>query len=192
MKARTRKLQTALLRHATHETLISSLNGDASLPPETSERLADLVALIHRAESLSDESESHECDEVIAKINNELRRHRWSPMLERLDGMGGLKVSRFDNSRTLEEAYEIWCVEWITELVRLRSISRVRRCGECGRWFWAVKDHQKYCSGNCRQAHATHSPVFKEKRAKYMKDFYRPREKELEQKAKTFDRRRTK
>jgi hypothetical protein len=66
-----------------------------------------------------------------------------------------------------------------------RDFSRFRRCqhSDCQRWFYAETTHQIFCGENCRKRHASQSPEFKEKRRIYMREKYRPQQKELEQRS---------
>jgi hypothetical protein len=57
-------------------------------------------------------------------------------------------------------------------------IFRFRKCRECQGWFYALTEHQLFCRESCRKRYASHSPEFKKKRADYMREKYRPAEKE--------------
>ena len=59
------------------------------------------------------------------------------------------------------------------------ELSRLRRCAECLQWFYAIKGHQQFCRVSCRRRHTAQDPEFKDKRAAYMRDQYRPLQKEL-------------
>lgn len=193
MKLQKRQLrfEQELTRLTTQEILIQALNGDASLSAKSRKRVSDLVELTQRAVILDSQSHSKERAETLEQINQKLRRYRWSPELEKLGGLPGLNLTYWHDADTLEERSENWCIQWITELVRRRNILRVRRCAECGRWLWAIKEHQTHCSANCRQKHASHRPDFKEQRRLYMIG-YRVREKEQAERAKQRARRRDK
>ena len=60
------------------------------------------------------------------------------------------------------------------------AISRFRRCSECHEWFYATTGHQRFCGDSCRRRQAAQDPEFKEKRATYMRETYRPREKKAD------------
>lgn len=66
----------------------------------------------------------------------------------------------------------------LMEIGGSQRILRYRRCRECKAWFYAMTDHQKFCSEACRKRYTSHSAEFKEKRAEYMRKKYRPAEKE--------------
>jgi hypothetical protein len=175
MKSHKRELRKTiqLTCLATEEVLIESLNGDASLSVKARERLTSLIALIQQAESLDARSADQERENLVAQINRKLVRYRWSPEMENRLQEPALSLTFSYHTKTLEEQHENWCVRWIAELVRQRGILRVRRCAECRRWLWAVRDHQKHCSENCRKQHASRSPIFKEKRRLYMAKYRR-------------------
>lgn len=54
------------------------------------------------------------------------------------------------------------------------ELSRLRRCSECSQWFYANRSHQQFCGESCRRRHTAQDPEFKEKRARYMREVYRP------------------
>jgi hypothetical protein len=49
------------------------------------------------------------------------------------------------------------------------GLARYRRCASCSRWFHAKTDHQRFCSGTCRQKNASKDESFKETRRAYMR-----------------------
>jgi hypothetical protein len=57
------------------------------------------------------------------------------------------------------------------ELVSQGIISRVRKCqrDECGRWFWAKFEHQKFDSKRCQEQSYHDAPAWKKRRAAYMR-----------------------
>lgn len=174
MKLHKRQLRNKqdLDRQMALEILIKGINGDPALSERARKRVEELLELAQRAEMLDTQNHARERDAVLDRINQKLCRYRWSPQLQKAGRLPGLNLD-FEFHAALEEAYENSCVWWIAELVRQRNILRLRRCAECSRWLWAVREHQTHCSGNCRKKHATHSPVFKEKRRLYMLKYRR-------------------
>jgi hypothetical protein len=63
------------------------------------------------------------------------------------------------------------------------GLTRFRRCAACSRWIFAVTDHQRFCGEQCRKHYAARSPEFKTKRRIYMKERYRPQQKELQRRS---------
>jgi len=82
------------------------------------------------------------------------------------------------------EASECIAIAWLMD--HIHAVHRVRRCRrqECRKWFFAVTEHQKYCGDTCRKRDAQQGPEFKRKRAEYMKETFRPRQRDLEAQAK--------
>jgi hypothetical protein len=78
---------------------------------------------------------------------------------------------------------ECQAVSWLMD--HIAAVHLIRRCRrqECSKWFFAVTDHQKYCGDTCRKREAQQGPDFKRKRAQYMRDTWRPRQKEFDAKA---------
>jgi len=68
------------------------------------------------------------------------------------------------------------CVAISFVMDHIHAVNRIRRCRrpECGKWFFAVTGHQKYCSDHCRKTDAQQGSEFKRKRAEYMRERYRP------------------
>jgi len=72
-------------------------------------------------------------------------------------------------------AWERWAIGQLITLARQPGgLSRLRRCSECLQWFYAARGHQQFCGISCRRRHTAQDPVFKEKRAAYMRERYRP------------------
>ena len=117
------------------------------------------------------------------------KRYRWSPTLRgaSFDGLTQMVTWR---KGTEDQNWENWAVYWLmghaasgSSALSRSYILRFRQCDHCSKWFYAITDHQRYCGVNCRQkSHAT-SMEFREKRARYMREKYRPQEKQREQKA---------
>lgn len=83
--------------------------------------------------------------------------------------------------------YEHWeplLVSHLLKAVDKGEISRFRRCSECQKWFYAIRGHQHFCGDVCRRKHEAQSPAFKEKRARYMREMYRPDQKRKDERAK--------
>jgi hypothetical protein len=64
------------------------------------------------------------------------------------------------------------------------ELSRFRRCAECRQWFYAADSKQRFCGPPCYRRHESQKPAFKEQRARYMSETYRPREKKEEAESK--------
>jgi hypothetical protein len=57
-------------------------------------------------------------------------------------------------------------------LSQLEVLDRVRRCGECRRWFFARFAHQQYCpGGHCQKVHWTKTPQGLDYHRKKMREY---------------------
>jgi hypothetical protein len=133
-----------------------------------------------------------EYHETIRELQKLLIRYEWRPTVEdvlyhRLDQEMLWKVVK-----SPEENVENRAVQYLLrELDRYnrrpktaeKRLFRFRRCKECNQWFDAVTTRRIYCSASCKKRHASHDPEFKKERAKYMRETYRPGQKERDQQA---------
>ena len=140
------------------------------------ERVARLIHLLQRAHSLLQtptETSRRECEGLLGELNSLSRRYRWSPGYQIFET--GLSLSwQFPDPENWEDI-SVW---WIRRLVETHAIHRLRCCLQCQRWFYAATEHQRFCVEKCRKKHASESPIFKEKRRRYMAEVYRPIERE--------------
>jgi hypothetical protein len=110
--------------------------------------------------------------------------HRYPTLPHAQGGVGRFEITdRPVTSSTGQWAYwERMSVGTLLMLARKPGeLSRLRRCTECLQWFYAIKGHQQFCGVSCRRRHQAQDPEFKDKRATYMRDIYRPREKDEDQ-----------
>jgi hypothetical protein len=124
----------------------------------------------------------------LRKIEREMRRYRWIPTVRASEFLGLHQVFIWPGRRDSGEYWENFAVFWLTGHISGSGLSpapilRFRQCRQCSKWFYAMTDHQTYCSGNCRQKHHADSPEFRARRATYMREKFRPRQKEEDQKA---------
>ncbi len=108
-------------------------------------------------------------------LNAVLRRYPTLPLAQ--GGIGRFEIiDRPVTSSTGRWAY--WERVAVGSLLNLAKnpgeLSRLRRCSECFQWFYAIRSHQHFCGVSCRRRHTAQDPVFKEKRARYMREIYRP------------------
>ena len=124
------------------------------------------------------------------------KRYRWSPALKGGYSLGLSSMFTWPN-QDQDDKWENEAVSWLMTHVTTSGSSpsrilRFRTCGWCGAWFYALTDHQRYCSSGCRQKYHATSVEFRAKRADYMRERYRPAEKDREERAKTLVGRRRK
>jgi len=113
-----------------------------------------------------------------------MKRYRWNPTVRPFFEFHSLEEMYVWRKRTDEENWENWAVFWLMRHVkgsgRLPApILRFRQCRQCSAWFYALTNHQTHCSAGCRQKFNSTSPDFRAKRAIYMRERYRPLQKEL-------------
>lgn len=120
----------------------------------------------------------------LASIDKILRRYRWVPAVR----FGVVRLERATTWRSTMD-WENRTVSALLDLVADGRIHRLRTCQnpECGKWFFASKnshDAHKHCSDKCRDQHNSDSDEFRRKRAKYMRERYRPLQKRRAKRAK--------
>lgn len=63
-------------------------------------------------------------------------------------------------------------VRLVIDLVASRAILRLRRCKQCGAWYFARLPHQKFCGRRCQAKHFSTTEDFKLNRRQYMRERY--------------------
>jgi hypothetical protein len=127
-------------------------------------------------------------DDRLRKIEKAMKRYRWTPTVGAA-GVFGLRQAfiwrgRRDSGEFWENAAVLWLLGHVNGSGRYPApILRFRQCRQCSEWFYAMTDHQVSCSTNCRQKAHADNPLFRAKRAQYMREKYRPHQKEAERKA---------
>jgi hypothetical protein len=118
-------------------------------------------------------------------LNAALRRYRWMPMAQGLFGKFEITERPVTTSTGQWAYWERGAVGTLLSLAKKPGgLSRLRRCLECTQWFYAIRGHQQFCGESCRRRHTAQDPMFKEKRATYMRETYRPGEKERDARSK--------
>ena len=107
-------------------------------------------------------------------LNAELRRYPTLPMAQGLFGKFEIVERPVTTSTGRWAPWERWAVGKLLSLAKKPGgLSLLRRCSECSHWFYANRPHQQFCGEPCRRRHTAQDPVFKEKRATYMREVYR-------------------
>jgi hypothetical protein len=104
--------------------------------------------------------------ELYVRANEILSKYHWSPRVGRPADM-----SFSWSGRTEQSDWENRFVYWIFNLLRNGELTRLKSCRDCGKWFYAVTNHQGYCNNRCRQHQHAANQGFKEKRRLYMKRY---------------------
>lgn len=88
------------------------------------------------------------------------------------------KPVRPEKALSTWEYMELHMVSYLLKAVDKGEISRFRHCSDCRNWFYAATSHQRFCGDACRRRYTASNPEFKEKRRTYMKQVYRPQQKQ--------------
>jgi hypothetical protein len=104
--------------------------------------------------------------ELYVRANEILSKYHWTPRVRR-----PADISFSWNCKTERADWENSFVYWIFTLLKEGELSRIRSCRDCGKWFYAVTNHQAYCNNRCRQHQQATGRGFKEKRRLYMKKY---------------------
>jgi len=148
-------------------------------------RLIELFQKVHSLLPISSRKSRKKMDSLLCKLNSLSERYQWSPSYNLSDT--GLSLSWRLPAPGRWEDRAVWCIR---RLVENRTIHRLRPCSQCQSWFYGRTDHQRFCGETCRRKDASKSPVFKEKRRRYMAEVYRPRQKREEKESRRRLRRR--
>jgi hypothetical protein len=62
-------------------------------------------------------------------------------------------------------------VHRLVEIEKMELFERVRQCKQCRKWLFAEKNHQLFCSRECRQKHFRTSEEGRKKRKEYMRRY---------------------
>jgi hypothetical protein len=66
-------------------------------------------------------------------------------------------------------------LDWIIELIQEDALLKVRKCQQCANWYFARFERQEFCSNLCRGKNHSRSDAFRQRRRKYMREYYRSR-----------------
>lgn len=133
-----------------------------------------------------------EIGEIMQEVYARVSKFRCVPRVRYLAAPDQCIDVQYEFAVTKETASEGKAMAWLID--HIDTVHRIRRCRfqECRKWFFAVTDHQKYCGDTCRKRDASKGESFKKKRAAYMREVWRPREAEKDEKAKRLAKRKTK
>jgi hypothetical protein len=194
MKSRTHTLQSKVNKDGEME-LFTPLREHATEPAV--KRVENVLSLLVAADTLA--RQQREQKRILDRSGTDF--HRSKPFMELLDesdhtckllnialhryptlpltysGVGKLFVTDrpVTSSSGKWAPWERWAVGTLLNLARKPGgLSLLRRCSECLQWFYATRPHQQFCGVSCRRRHTAQNPEFKEKRARYMREVYRP------------------
>lgn len=129
------------------------------------------------------EALSNEAGRILEQIGTRLRRYTCLPVVRYL-GSGDACFDVQYLFLAASEAAKPECVAVAFVMDHIHAVHRIRRCRrlQCRKWFFAITDRQKYCTGHCRKIDAQQGVEFRRKRAEYMRERYRPTQKERDAK----------
>jgi len=135
-----------------------------------------VIQLTEKIRASSASSKKALCDErdqVLANLNARLAKYKWHPVVRAHTSPCTNFDVHYEFAKSDAADLENQAVQWLMNHIDV--VHRIRPCHrqECGKWFFAKTDHQKYCEPRCRKQDAAQGEVFKEKRRLYMKKYRR-------------------
>ena len=106
--------------------------------------------------------------EFVKWANSGLRRYVQFPVIFE-DPYSGKLTSKMEHCGGDE--WENGAAEAILSLLREDQLHRLRRCFCCKKWFYLLRDDQRFCGTACRQKDHSQSDEFKKKRMEYMRTY---------------------
>jgi hypothetical protein len=162
-------------------------------PDNTTRRVTRIVDDYRRASQLSEavkfssgseqKTQVIELSKIMEDLNSCLTKYKWHPSVVAHMGPNSTFHVRYEFAVAGDvAAVENRAVRWLMQYIEV--VHRIRRCNRpiCRKWFFAVVEHQKYCSLDCRKGEASQGDSFKEKRRVYMKG-YRAEQRERDARA---------
>jgi hypothetical protein len=171
--------------------LLNKLNSDSTAPVTV--RITSLLKLLMRLETLRCElfeqrewdglarhrpeldAKNREFQTALSDLRELLSRYRWTPQVFP-ENFYSLNLCWAFGAKSKEKSWENLAAAWLLQQLTAgsrgslkSSVARFRKCRECRVWFYAITDHQKHCSDDCRKKHHASSPEFMEKRKMYMR-----------------------
>jgi hypothetical protein len=106
--------------------------------------------------------------QILERVNAQFNRLRTRVGVILAADARGLRLGRWEFEE--DKRFYATFLLFVLELLASGELQRLHRClrKECGRWFFAQTNWQKYCSRNCRQMVAAQGETFKETRRLYM------------------------
>ena len=124
--------------------------------------------------------------ELAEQINRQLRRYTWFPEV-RFTLPDGLVTYRLHwKTRSEGQSCEYHGTWTFLDHMQAGQLDRFRRCIQCDTWFYATAGHQRFCGDTCRMQSHSNSAEFRKQRARYMRENYRPTQRELSKKGQRY------
>ena len=127
---------------------------------------------------------NNQLNATLTELNRLARRYRWYPFIRHMgfEMSYPFEVTESWEGRGTGQPWDTFAIWWLCSN-NGKWIDYFRQCKDCSRWFFALAEHQSYCSDACRKRFASQSDEFKEKRRLYMRT-YRQSERERDSAAK--------
>ncbi len=100
--------------------------------------------------------------------NSDLKRYLQFPVIF-VDPFSNELTTEMENYRGDE--WENDAVNSILLLLKSGELYRLKRCFCCEKWFYSLRDDQRFCNRACRQKQHSQSGAFKENRKEYMRKY---------------------
>lgn len=135
-----------------------------------------IIAILRLMQELQSSGKSDSASTVAYKkslLDSRLNKYRFIPdLLPRRHGRGWtrewhvLPVGRKGLSR-----FEASVLEMVLQYAIAGTLTRLRKCFDCSRWYYAKVQHQTFCSPACQQRHYRHSEKGKWNKRLYMRKY---------------------
>ena len=156
--------------------LVSYLNGNETKDIRGRQRILGIMEGFHKVLRLMGEYPESSEELTAADYSLNEKVGRYSRSLVFWAGKNGWNFSwgPLELKNDKQSGIDEWgAIDAIVELAHERLLSSVKKCLLCGKWLFATFSHQRFCSEKCRTYHNQSSPEFKQKRRKYMREYYR-------------------
>jgi hypothetical protein len=107
------------------------------------------------------------------RLNAMLAKFTYAPQIDLHELPDGERVSWVLSAQETPMPLISVQVRSILRLIEDGTLLKIRKCQQCGRWYFAHYWHQQYCTTSCRRKHLSGTEEFKEKRRKYMRNYYK-------------------
>ncbi len=135
-----------------------------------------IIAILRLMQELQSPGKSDSAPTIAHKkslLDSRLSKYRFVPdLLPRRHGRGWtrewhvLPVGRKGLSR-----FEASVLEMVLRYALAGTVTRLRKCVDCSRWYYAKVQHQTFCSPACQQRHYRHSEKGKLNKRLYMRKY---------------------
>jgi hypothetical protein len=124
-------------------------------------------------------------NDFLARANELLLEQSWTPQ-PRDNDLNDMAREYQSTSQSEEESWMTAAMSWLLRQAQgsgkgAAPILRFETCQNCTKLYHKGVDHQRFCSEQCYDQDKRQRPAYKEHRRDYMRNDYRPREKERQE-----------